>query len=101
MTILHSMRENSSLCKVEGRENEEDGLKPETLKKSGKSLDKVSRVWKRSRKTFSRFLLDSLGAGGLGDSFQTFSGFRARRARETSKHDILFYGLGRETQLQP
>ena len=54
------------------------------------------RVWKKSRKsfsgTFSRLfqtletfsrLSEGLGPEGVGDFFQIFSGFRARRARET------------------
>ena len=51
---------------------------------SGKSLEKVSKKSgkspERSRKDFFETFPDSRGPGRL---FQTFSGFRARRARET------------------
>ena len=68
--------------------------------KSPKSLKKSQKLWKKSRKspeqTFSRLFLDFsdffktfsrlLGTPGPeapGHFFQTFCGFRARRARET------------------
>ena len=52
---------------------------PRPPRESGKSLEKVSRVWKKSRKgpekTFSRLCPDSWGGPGpeaLGDFFQIF-----------------------------
>ena len=62
------------------------GLRPWGPKKSGKSLEKVRKVWKKSRKclfgTFSR-LFGTPGAGDPGRLFADFLGFRAQRARDT------------------
>ena len=55
-------------------------------KKSGKSLEKVRKVLKKSRQCLFGTFSGVFGAPGLeapGDSFQTFLKFRARRARET------------------
>ena len=80
------------------------GLSAPPGPKPRKSLEKVSRgqrVWKKSRKslcgtfsrlfpgsrdffqTFSRLFRGAPGPEAPGDFFQTFSGFRARRARVT------------------
>ena len=65
---------------------------PESLeKKSRKRLlfESLQKVWKRTRKTFSRLSLPESGGGSQGQRpreifFQTsFSGFRAERVRET------------------
>ena len=54
------------------------GLRPRGPKKSGKSLEKVRKVWKKSRKclfgTFSRLFPDFLGPRGPGRLFSDFLG---------------------------